>query len=1044
MRINRKLLNIAGGVITPPALISTRRTEIELTYEVLPDNTDFTHSVSPFFKDEFIIGINDDNGAIGNDIVAVLNGGVDTSGAIHSGFTFDDGTGNETPLEFNFAICYSSIDSNNTYLTRAQLRKYAGSGTIDLSNHTFQHTFTNAAYQLQTNFDAVKNNVDGFRMSTTTEPGGERGGVIPSKNRGDAAYFSEGFGSGGVNAEGLPVFWSELWDLGVAANNPLFSLVTRLNADNMFIENQPALRTWLNNKITQVNEQNRIAALPYFSHGVEIPQFKSFVEYTQAHPVAGRMAWMKASRVTDHLNNKALSTVEKTVTGNKIKYVINHEGTGPNVAELALYLNLPQGTITSATIKGVQKANINFENNRLVTYKTVGKAEKTVSLGTVQKVYGKIPLDAERIFMDSASTQRTEQFTDGNIANNVELQIGDYWWQKRCKIVAQLDPRLKAEVDVVKFGNGQHDASGEPMHSWYLDPDTLQEIPAFDFDGKNGNGVFTVNNFPEPKRFDDFIFQFTYPMPTELEFWGWYIPGIVDYELPEVNPEVQFAAGSVDYVYDFAKASGEGLDFVKLQLAAKGFHVVRLYCDFGNCYVAETGKFTFDPMVGGAWPLDRILQHFYDIGIYVILCPKGMDGHPMFPRLVEQIEIRYGNNTNVDPAKVLVDTRPGFGPTSNVVKIGMGILPAVQISNEQVRWWKDKANIAEQTNLEGNMTHYEVFLQHKACYDFVKRDNPDMRVVSLGNPSDKPGTFLALAWYCKLFNNNHLVFDDVAYHQYINANLGGQNGGGSPVGVEPEKEDYMYKNAMRVRRAMYRTQMEFSTPEKEIRCGITEIGYSHALPSDSLNRPTNPEQIAVPTPGYDIFRTHLNWGIRSDFVGLDAGLSFNCKYQGYNDGAGIYYPHRWLNWDLMNGIFFAEINGTIGLYPISDAVQQYKAFLFGYRKTRTDRTSPLFHVRYFSKSGANAVVEFNMITHGQDMELDIQLDVPAGKQAVLKTFNIGPMNREFYYHDPQDGVDVYIDRYTPGTETLDSTPLVVSNGKVTVKAKEEPQFVEFI
>jgi hypothetical protein len=617
-----------------------------------------------------------------------------------------------------------------------------------------------------------------------------------------------------------------------------------------------------------------------------------------------------------------------------------------------------------------------------------------------------IPYDPEWGFVMDVSNQDLHGFfdkdlatgTQPNISDNVDL--GDARQTTRPDIVFKF-PGTDIEVELtgVDFGDGQHDSGdNEPMHSYYIEPGTYNRIPAFDFTGKQGNGVWQINNFDAAKTAAAFVMQWVYPIPTQVRFKGRYRLKTQS-PLPLTNLPVQYNAGSVAYVYDFCKPSGEGVDIVKMTLAAKASHFFRLYIDLGDMYDESTGLCSFQPMRSGAWSLDDVLIYLTrTLGKSVTLCLKGREGATYYPEVARQLVIRYGNNPNVPDSEVKLDTRSGLGPTVNVIKKGLNVIAAIQVGNEQTRWWKGRANIPLQQNLEGNMSILEVYTQHKACYDKIKAIDPNMPVCGMGTPSNAPGTMQGVAWLCETLNGGQLVFDEVAFHQYMNSN-GGQNLGGTPVGVQPELNDVLFKSITRFRKAMRRI-----SPNREIKVKITETGYSTANKSDNSTGPnaysTNPEQTAVPTATKDTYQVAADWGARTMLECMRAGLSGCATYQQYHDGSHVSQPHKYGPWDTSNGIFYSDIFNNIGLYPESDAMQQIKALLFDYVYVSSDLSNPSMIINKFTKNGAPDIYSLHLVTHN-DGSAPYSLQIGSASAATLNTLDIGTMEKVFYYTQPQ-------------------------------------------
>jgi hypothetical protein len=755
-------------------------------------------------------------------------------------------------------------------------------------------------------------------------------------------------------------------------------------------------------------------------------------------------------------------------------------------------------------------------------YSSVASATTQPEVAPGTRVYGEIPYNPEWAFVDDVSTQNLTGFFDGVLNVNVELNGGGGATQPGSVIVFRFPEQMGVELAELQLGDGQHD-NPTGIECWTIDPTTEQRVYQFNFKGDTGNGVIDKHTLAAPVRSDAFLFRWGYPLPTEVKFFGWYTPYTPAPYVPDpVNMDGM--AGYVSYIYDFCLPSGQGPDGIKLELSTCG-SFYRLYVDAGLMYVPDSGLFTFSPMKNGAWDLDGVLDRLCRVlGMRVMICPKGQEGATWYPELCKQLAIRYGNNANVADSQVKLDLRAGFGPTSNVIKKGLGTTYQyaiiIQCGNEQWRWWKGDADLANQQNLEGNITPYESYVIQKACYDGIKSVSPTTEVSIGGTPSNAPGIVQGILWYCDLYNGGNIVFDSVSYHDYLNTN-GGQNAGGSPVGVQPELNNALYEHGMRFGRVLQQW-----AHGKKIKVYITETGWSTANHVGA-----NPEQTAPATAQKDTFRVAADWVLRAGTEGARAGLVGIAGYQLYNDPNYLDNLDGYTNWDTSNGEAGQSPSGDqVFLLPASDAKKQRLGLLRGYTMVSSDASDPDLRIHKYTKAGSPDVYSVHKTSHN-DSTRPVQLAVPTGQTATLQTINFGVMSKVFAYVRPSvpiitsnnglrtvkashpdfaaseleymmnwsyqwqpyngetftaptigdtyqfrvkrlnpgrnvsfiagspsftanPGVtadvvsvspiasyNVYYDRYTPGTQAMDSQALTVANGTVTVTASETPCFV---
>jgi hypothetical protein len=754
------------------------------------------------------------------------------------------------------------------------------------------------------------------------------------------------------------------------------------------------------------------------------------------------------------------------------------------------------------------------------SYSAVASATTQLDVPAGTRVYGEIPYNPEWAFVDDVSSQNLGGFFDGVLNVNVELNGGGGATQPGSVVVFRFPDQMGVELDAVELGDGQHD-NPTGIECWTIDPTTKQRVYQFNFKGDTGNGVIDKHTLATRTRTDAFLFRWGYPLPTEVKFYGWYTPYTPAPYVPE-PVSMDGMAGYVSYIYDFCLPSNQGPDGIKLELSTCG-SFYRLYVDSGLMYKPDTQNFTFSPCTNGAWDLDGVLDRLCRVlGMRVMICPKGQEGATWFPELIKQLVIRYGNNPNVADSECKVFTGPGY--PANQIKKGLGVTYVYslifQIGNELQRWWKGIADLINQQNLEGNITPYQTYLIQKACYDIIKAISPTTEVSIGGTPSNAPGIVQGIIWYCDLYNGGNLVFDSVSYHDYLNTN-GGQNAGGSPLGVQPELNNALYEHAMRFGRVLQQW-----AHGKKIKVYITETGWSTANHVGA-----NPEQTAPPTATKDTFRVAADWVLRAGTEGARAGLVGIAGYQLYNDPNYLDNLDGYTNWDTSNGEAGQSPSGDkVFLLPASDAKKQRLGLLRGYSMVSSDASDPALRIHKYTKAGSPDVVSVHTTGHS-DSTKAVQIAVPAGKTATLRTINFGVMSKAFAYQRPSvpivtsnDGkrtakathpelaasqleymvnwsyqwqpyngetltaasptdtfqfrvkrlnpsrnvsfiagspsftanpgvtadvvsvapiasYNVYYDLYTPGTQVMDSQPLTVTNGLVTVTASETQSFV---
>ena len=543
-------------------------------------------------------------------------------------------------------------------------------------------------------------------------------------------------------------------------------------------------------------------------------------------------------------------------------------------------------------------------------------------------VYGEIPWMAYRGVVMDNSSQNFAPLRDGNLADNTGLEQSAL--VDNPDIVFPFPPEMKTTITEIWFGDGQHSHdAAKPMKTRFLAAGTYADVPGPTFEGNLYN-EYEKKVLPAPVRTDYFIMPRSYPLPTEIKFFGWYKPVVETAYTPQ-KTLVENALGAVSYVWNFQFPSGNGMNPAKMEIA-QAPNLYRLYVDMGNIKEASSKKFIFQPM-NGAWKTDDMLDSLKRRGKDIIFCLKGDEGLPDFVDACRQIAIRYGSNANVPDNLVNVYSSGNY--PANVVKKGLGLITKIQLGNEPNRWWKGRFSA---NNPEGMMTPFEIAAQAKLCYDAIKQIDPNIEVILPGLATNNPAYLEGMILWAKMYNKGNLPWDAAAYHEYNNTQSGQNQTGGITPGVAPELAG-MLKRAKVFAQVMYE-----SAPARNLKTYITETGYSIS--------PVNPSQAApLSIAGRDRFHVQADWSIRSALVALRAGLAGVTFYQLYDDDNYRTKPDTYMNWDLSCGIANEDNSGHLSLRPATRYFQQLTSLLQSYSIQNSFTTSDSVYVDKLTKPG---------------------------------------------------------------------------------------------
>jgi len=529
-------------------------------------------------------------------------------------------------------------------------------------------------------------------------------------------------------------------------------------------------------------------------------------------------------------------------------------------------------------------------------------------------------------FHADVGPQLFEELNDGITDDNNEATT----YSNKLKLqdnnlIGLLEPRANGVLDYLLISHGKNANKNIKYHAYLKNGDFVENIFG-DYVAKP-NATVRLNIKPEHRNILAIV-QHTAntintrgeDLPAEIDFWG-----EADNYVPKAYPKAKIPftnhIGVVMYDWNGISGSGRGLSEEKAQVLKDTTRFNRWYAPTGN--KLKDGKWGFNPSVGGGWWMqDELAKYFHDNKIDFVYCLKDEEAATYYPDGIRQVVIRYGNNKNVNPK--LVNIYTGDFP-GNEIKIGLGYLKYIQFGNERQRWWKGRADVKNQTNLNGFVDAFEHCAQDILCYNAVKEIDPTVKVVMSGMALKNPGYIQAMAFYAKYINKtpiyggNKVPWDIYAVHLYNNEK-GGQREG-AVRGLPPEKASYR-KNIERL------NQMEFEIHEDDNRVPmgmVTEHGYSHST--------GNPEQTAYAIGKYDRFEVAGMWNVRENLSAARAQLFASMTYQQRDDTLFKQRPNAPdLGWDLSNG----QINEFVTpnkMRPTAEYNMQLLTFMDGYCMT---------------------------------------------------------------------------------------------------------------
>jgi endoglucanase len=506
-----------------------------------------------------------------------------------------------------------------------------------------------------------------------------------------------------------------------------------------------------------------------------------------------------------------------------------------------------------------------------------------------------IPYKSEWAFVNDNSNQNVSGFFDGKL-DIVALgydsrSLSEKW------IVFEFPDHMEVELTKVVF---TYKTLPTEIKSWFLDLN-YNLVPAY-----TTNGVYEI----PPSRVRAFITEWAYENPVEVKFYGSNHKPYVPFAPKRADVTFNNFCGAVTYPYDYQNAP-ESEDVKRAMLQATGIN--RIYIDKDWIY---SGKYHFAPLYNKAWNLDYIFQMCNQYGIDIIPCLKGNEGGELYPELVEQFVIRYGNNKSVplDKVKQFVGGDPW---AYQEIKIGLGLINKIQLGNEPDRSWR---GIYSEINPDGYLTPFQLAAKLAECYNRVKAIDPAIEVILSGLYNKKPGYIRGMLLWNKMFNGGRKFFDAISYHDYNSVDDLLLN----PVfgeGLSPEKAGMKGRAGM-----MLKNIQEFGW---EVKVYVTETGYSLSS--------VNPEKRVPVIEGKTRFQTQGDLILRSLLELSRAGLAGATPYELYQNGSNPGTFDTWMNWDLTCGIIDLDKKTPL---PAWNYMYQAKRLIGNYKYESTLQNLP--------------------------------------------------------------------------------------------------------
>jgi len=559
-----------------------------------------------------------------------------------------------------------------------------------------------------------------------------------------------------------------------------------------------------------------------------------------------------------------------------------------------------------------------------------------------------------RVFTDDGGSQDSTWMHDGKTYDNGWI-TGDGNKVRNAESVhiVAFKPENRVKMESITLSDG-YGKSGAPVRFNAILNDgkyTVVKDIIPEFYGPDNLVTKTYDLIPAAKGKELRGLEVVYPtsggrptsvIPTEFDYFGSYVK--VD-KKPYPIKKVSFDQinGVVDYVYNLALVSSRGIDKLKAEPLKFSIKKIRLYLDMPGM-LTNTG-FGFNPMPGGGWLLDQVLEYWHSLGKEVYLCPKGDIGDPRYVELCRQLALRYGPNADWPDEWAKIDTKmmnpwQGEAGRNHILK-GVNWIKGIQCGNENgAADWKPTADEVAQTNLGGFYKPSAMLRLQALCYNAIKEVCPGLLVITNGLPLVNPGYVEAMIWEAKK-QGIRFPADVVASHYYCK--LKGAQRQGVGEAMPPEMINF------------------FAHQEAFLQMLYDEYGenapdYWHTEEGYSVSE-ENVEQAVNPIGKFDRYQVAGIFWARTRFCGMIVGLGAQFAYQAYEDKqyldqlAKPKEQRNRVNWDL-SCFIASRFGGPHVRIAASDYLGQLMHDLEGYYITERPNKSASVWLIKLEKEGA--------------------------------------------------------------------------------------------
>ncbi len=661
----------------------------------------------------------------------------------------------------------------------------------------------------------------------------------------------------------------------------------------------------------------------------------------------------------------------------------------------------------------------------LVFFGVFGFAQSTGS--DTSLVYKKIPIDGKRWYQLSNVSYDISALTDNVTNENVFTGWG--------KIINNFDayyPILDGEemqIDSIRLYDWQGVSTSNPTYLYAIDSAWNRKLIATFWGDRWAVWVGPNPANPWVYKLDSLVKCIKYLMlrngdcyPSELQLYGWYKAPTTKAPLTHPTVKLKDMFGVNGYEWNFENGS---IDAMKVDTGLlkpiKSFSGFRHYMDWSKLENTE-GYYTFSPTHNGGWSYDSIYLACKANNIEVLAdlktipswleqtYPSGSQHYDNIPtaygndltspasyikqaKVAFQYAARYGRNTGVDSSLLSVDARQRwFGDSKNYLKIGMDLIKYVECDNERDKWWIGRVGYQTGREYAANLSaFYDGHLHTLGNNVGVKTADSTMQVVMCGVALCTTDYLRGMIDWCKEFRGLkpdgtvNLCWDVINYH-YYSSDAQAKPSSYASRGVAPE-----LSLSDSIAHAFLQVAHDYGN---DLPVWVTESGYDTS--------PWSPYHVnAVGTK--TVLATQADWILRTSLAYARAGIQKLFYYQLYDDNSYSGAPYA------TSGL----LNNDRSRRPSADYIKQANQQFGEYAYSQTLSLNPL--ADEYALNDSTFMYTVYMPT--------------ASAQTANYTLDLGTADSAIIYTP------------TIGSDTLVTTKLKTSNGKLTLLATETPVFI---